>query len=129
MRTSLLSKVPLRQQFLCTPDWHSRKMGIYSRLELFVLGAKKERKTAIFDAVSRPESEGNILTLPNTLTGLKRDIFLGAENRTGEIIACPVLEYSTVCHNCFGQRVVNKFISDYPKRPVFTALNLKCFPL
>ena len=28
--------------------------------------------------------------------GLKRDIFSRAENRTGEIIACPVPEYSTV---------------------------------
>ena len=31
-----------------------------------------------------------------TFTGIKHDIFLVAENRTGEIIACPVLEYSTV---------------------------------
>ena len=80
---------------------------------------------AIFAAVSRPKSTGNILALPDTLTDLKCDIFLGAENRTGEFIACPVPEYSTVCHNRFGQRVVNKFISDYPKRPVFTALQFR----
>ncbi len=33
---------------------------------------------------------------PVGILQLKRDIFLIAENRTGEIIACPVLEYSTV---------------------------------
>ena len=39
---------------------------------------------------------GNDISLSNELKALKRDIFLIAENRTGEIIACPVLEYSTV---------------------------------
>jgi hypothetical protein len=50
---------------------------------MFIFGANPGRNTALFDAVSRLESVGNILTLPDTLTGLKRDIFLGAENRTG----------------------------------------------
>ena len=71
-------------------------MGILFCMKLFVFGANLGRKTVIFAAVSRPESLGNILILPDTLTALKRDIFLIAENRTGEIIACPVFEYSTV---------------------------------
>ena len=65
-------------------------------MELFIFGTNPGRKTGIFAAVSRPGSLGNILTLPDILTGLKRDIFLSAENRTGEIFACPVPEYSTV---------------------------------
>lgn len=123
-----LQKISLRRQFLCTPNGKAENWEYNSALNCYFRG-QEERKTGFFDAANRPVSVGNILTLPTTLTGLKRNIFLGTENRTGEIIACPVPEYSPVCHNCFGQRVVNKFISDYPKRPVFTALNLKCFLL
>ena len=64
--------------------------------KLFVFGANPGRKTAVNWAVQRPRLAGNIFTLPDSLTGIKHDIFLVAENRTGEIIACPVLEYPTV---------------------------------
>ena len=56
---------------------------------------ESRKKTSVNCVVQRQKSMGNILTLPITFTGLKRGIFLGTENRTGEIIACPVPEYST----------------------------------
>ena len=67
----------------CTIRWSVllvRRYTVRSQVDLFIFGANLGRKTAIFDAVNRPESMGNILTLPDTLTGLKRDIFFGAEN-------------------------------------------------
>jgi hypothetical protein len=49
------------------------KSGIAVSLKLSVSGTNPGRKCPVNCVVQRPRSAGNILTLPDTLTGLKRD--------------------------------------------------------
>ena len=88
-------------------------MGIIFRLEPFVFVANPGRKTAIFDAVCRPEQVGNDISLPDVLKALKRDIFLIAENGAGDLSLAPFLNIRLSIRCFCGQLLVNKAASDY----------------